>query len=118
MQSVTVLGLTFKENVPDIRNSKVADIIHELRAFGAEVQVHDALASPKDARREYDIKLSEYGQLQPVEAVILAVPHDCYVRSRWPFIVSLLKDSRGLIIDVKSKLDRDKTPPGVELWRL
>jgi UDP-N-acetyl-D-galactosamine dehydrogenase len=115
---VTVLGLTFKENVPDIRNSKVVDIIHELRAFGAEVQVHDALVSPEDARREYDIKLSEYGQLQPVEAVILAVPHDCYVRSGWPFIVSLLKDSRGLIIDVKSKLDRDKTPSGVELWRL
>jgi UDP-N-acetyl-D-galactosamine dehydrogenase len=115
---VTVLGLTFKENVPDIRNSKVANIIHELRAFGAEVQVHDALASPEDARREYDIRLSEYGQLQPVEAVILAVPHDCYVRSGWPFIVSLLKDSRGLIIDVKSKLDRDNTPPGVELWRL
>jgi UDP-N-acetyl-D-galactosamine dehydrogenase len=115
---VTVLGLTFKENVPDIRNSKVAGIIHELRAFGAEVQVHDALASPEDARREYDINLSEYSQLRPVEVVILAVPHECYIESGWPFIVSLLNGARGLIIDVKSKLDRDKTPTGVELWRL
>ena len=115
---VTVLGLTFKENVPDIRNSKVVDIIHELKSFGASVQVHDPLASPDDAAHEYGIKLTEYDQLRPVDAVIVAVPHETYLKSGWPLIVSLLKNARGIVFDVKSRLDRAEIPPGVDLWRL
>lgn len=115
---VTVLGLTFKENVPDIRNSRVVDIVHELNSFGASVQLHDPLASPADADHEYGIKLAEIDQLEPAEAVILAVPHEKYLKSGWPFILSLLKDARGVVLDVKSRLDRAKTPPGVVLWRL
>ena len=115
---VTVLGLTFKENVPDIRNSRVVDIVHELNSFGASVQVHDPLASPVDADREYGIKLTEIDKLQPAEAVIVAVPHQTYLQSGWPLIVSLLKNARGIVMDVKSRLDRAKMPPNVELWRL
>ena len=115
---VTVLGLTFKENVPDIRNSKVVDIVHELHSFGATVQVHDPLASPADANHEYGIKLTDLDRLQPVEAVIVAVPHETYLKSGWPLIVSLLKNARGVVLDVKSRLDRAQAPPGVELWRL
>ena len=115
---VTVLGLTFKENVPDIRNSRVVDIVHELHSFGASVQVHDPLASPADVNHEYGIKLTDIDRLEPVEAVIVAVPHESYLKSGWPLIVSLLKNARGVVLDVKSRLDRTQTPPGVELWRL
>jgi UDP-N-acetyl-D-glucosamine/UDP-N-acetyl-D-galactosamine dehydrogenase len=102
---VTVLGLTFKEDVPDIRNSKVADIVHELKSFGASVQVHDPLASPADADAEYGIKLVEIDRLERTEAVIVAVPHEMYLKSGWPLIVSLLKNARGIVMDLKSRLD-------------
>lgn len=115
---VTVLGLTFKEDVPDIRNSKVIDIVNELNSFGATVQVHDPLASPDDVIHEYGIKLMNYEDLEPAEAVIVAVPHETYLRTGWPSIVSLLTNSRGVVIDVKSRLDRASMPSGVELWRL
>jgi UDP-N-acetyl-D-glucosamine/UDP-N-acetyl-D-galactosamine dehydrogenase len=115
---VTVLGLTFKENVPDIRNSRVVDIVNELNSFGASVQVHDPLASSVDAAREYGIKLVNIDQLQPAEAVIVAVPHEAFLRPGWPLIVSLLKNAGGVVMDVKSRLDRTKVPSNIELWRL
>ena len=115
---VTVLGLTFKENVPDIRNSRVVDIVRELSSFGASVQVHDPLASPADVDNEYGIKLREIDRLEPVEALIFAVPHDAYLKSGWLLITSLLKNGQGVVLDVKSRLDRVTTPPGVVLWRL
>ena len=67
---------------------------------------------------EYGIKLTDIDRLEPVEAVIVAVPHETYLKSGWPLIVSLLKNARGVVMDVKSRLDRTQTPPGVELWRL
>lgn len=115
---VTVLGLTFKENVPDIRNSRVVDIIRELSSFGASVQIHDPLASAADAEHEYRVTLTEFDRLEPAEAVIVAVPHQMYLQSGWPMIVSLLKNARGIVLDVKSRLDRATTPSGIELWRL
>jgi UDP-N-acetyl-D-glucosamine/UDP-N-acetyl-D-galactosamine dehydrogenase len=117
-QRVTMLGLTFKENVPDIRNSKVVDIILELQSFGVAVQVHDPLALPDEAAREYGIALKSEAELSPCEAVILAVPHDAYLRAGWPFVVRFLKNGAGLVLDVKSKLDRATQPDGVDLWRL
>jgi UDP-N-acetyl-D-galactosamine dehydrogenase len=115
---VTVLGLTFKENVPDIRNSKVVDIVRELNSFGATVQVHDPLAIPAQAAHEYGIKLTDDAELAPADAVVLAVAHDTYLAAGWPAIVRLLKNGRGAVIDVKARLDRSKTPAGVDLWRL
>jgi UDP-N-acetyl-D-galactosamine dehydrogenase len=115
---VTVLGLTFKEDVPDIRNSRVIDIVRELRSFGLAVQVHDPLAAAEDATREYDIELMHEDALSPADAVVLAVAHQAYIAAGWPLMSRLLKNGRGIVVDVKSKLDRAKTPPGIELWRL
>ena len=115
---VTVLGLTFKEDVPDIRNSRVVDVVNELSSFGALVQIHDPLASPSDASHEYGIELTEMGQLKPAEVVILAVPHLTYLQGGWPLIFSLLRNCRGCVMDVKSRLDRVNTPEGIVLWRL
>src|SRR5204863_400731 len=108
---VTVLGLTFKENVVDIRNSQVIDIIRELQSFGVSVQVNDPFAEDAAALREYGLTLQK--EPQPADAVVLAVAHDAYRKSGWPLITRLLKDGRGLVMDVKGALDpmsRDSGP--------
>jgi len=115
---VTVLGLTFKENVPDIRNSRVIDIIRELASFGIAAQVHDPLASTQDTEREYEVKLTALPALSRADAVILAVAHDEYVKGGWPFVRNLLKTGGGIVLDVKALLDRAAKPTDVELWRL
>jgi len=114
---VTVLGLTFKEDVPDIRNSKVVDIVRELSASGIAVQVHDPMADPAHARREYGIDLVKLEALQPGDAVVLAVAHDAY-KAGWPLIVPLLHDGKGVVDDVKTRLDRSRVSAGIALWRL
>ena len=116
--TVTVLGLTFKENVPDIRNSKVIDIVRELTRVGVSVQVHDPLAVPEDAQRQYGLTLAPFDKLAPADAVIFAVAHGDYVAKGWPMIGKLLKPGGGIVLDVKSKLDRAEKPEGIDLWRL
>jgi UDP-N-acetyl-D-galactosamine dehydrogenase len=115
---VTVLGLTFKEDVPDIRNSRVIDIVRELENFGIRTQVHDPLASAEETKHEYGVTLSAMNALQPADAVILAVAHRDYVKEGWPLMTRLLKGGKGSVIDVKSKLDRNGKPDGIDLWRL
>ncbi|MGA7807806.1 nucleotide sugar dehydrogenase [Bradyrhizobium sp.] len=115
---VTVLGLTFKEDVPDMRNSRVIDIIRELQSFGLAVQVHDPMADAADASREYGLTLLELDALEPADAVILAVAHEVYVDGGWPLAQRLLRDGTGLVLDVKMRLDRGSRPAGIELWRL
>jgi UDP-N-acetyl-D-galactosamine dehydrogenase len=115
---VTVLGLTFKEDVPDIRNSKVVDIVRELASFGIAAQVHDPLAPAQEAERQYGISLATMASLRPADAVVLAVGHDDYVRGGWPLMQKLLKAGGGIVLDVKSLLDRAAKPEEVELWRL
>jgi UDP-N-acetyl-D-glucosamine/UDP-N-acetyl-D-galactosamine dehydrogenase len=116
--TVTVLGMTFKENVPDARNSKVADIVSELESFGVAVQVHDPLADPREVKQEYGIELAAMDALSPADAVILAVAHDAFISGGWPFVTRLLKGSGGIVLDVKSMLDRRQRPAKIELWRL
>jgi len=116
--TVTILGMTFKENVPDTRNSKVADIVAELQSFGLAVQVHDPLADPREVKHEYGIELVTMQALQPADAVIFAVAHDPFVRGGWPLLTRLLKDGGGVVLDVKSRLDRSQKPERIELWRL
>ena len=116
--TATVLGLTFKENVPDTRNSKVVDIVRALASAGIAVQVHDPLAQSEEAREEYGIDLKPFDALKPADAVILAVAHDAYVREGWPLVTRLLAGGSGVVLDVKSKLDRASKPKGVDLWRL
>ena len=115
---VTVLGLTFKEDVPDTRNSKVVDIIDELKSSGVKVQVADPLAIPEEALHEYGLSLIEAKLLKPADAIILAVAHGEYVKGGWPLIAGLLRDGKGLVFDVKSVLERSAKPAGIELWRL
>lgn len=115
---VTVLGLTFKENVPDLRNSRVIDVIDELKEFGVEVQVTDAHAEKEDAIREYGIELMDYENLQPADAVIFAVPHQEYVDKGWSQFEGLLKQGSGVVVDIKSKLVKEECPENVTLWRL
>jgi UDP-N-acetyl-D-galactosamine dehydrogenase len=115
---VTLLGLAFKENVPDIRNSRAIDIVRELTNFGAKVEVHDPLASPEDVEREYGLRLVPIEKLAPADAVILAVAHESYVTGGWPLVRRLLNKNAGVVFDVKACLDRSATPANVELLRL
>ncbi|SBW09817.1 Protein CapL [uncultured Alphaproteobacteria bacterium] len=115
---VTVLGFTFKENVPDIRNTKVVDIVGELAAFGITVQVHDPVADADEARHEYGIALTALEDLRPADAVILAVAHAGFVARGWDLVQSQLQNGAGIVADVKGVLDRDTAPAGTDLWRL
>jgi UDP-N-acetyl-D-galactosamine dehydrogenase len=116
--TVTVLGMTFKENVPDIRNSKVIDVVRELAGVGVNVQVHDPLALSEEVRDEYGIGLSPLESLKQADGVVLAVAHGDYLKGGWPFVTKLLKNGQGIVFDVKSRLDRAQKPQGVDLWRL
>jgi len=115
---VTILGMTFKENVPDTRNSKVFDIVRELKSYDVNVQVHDPLALNEETEHEYGISLTTMEALKPADAVVLAVAHDEYVSGGWTLVTKLLKDGRGIVLDVRSILDRGALPKGIELWRL
>ena len=116
--TVTILGMTFKEDVPDIRNSKVIDVVRELGRVGIAVQVHDPLALSSDVQQEYGVALCPLDALKPADGVILAVAHGDYLAGGWPFVTKLLKGGQGIVLDVKSRLDRAQKPQGVELWRL
>ena len=115
---VSILGATFKEDVPDIRNSRVVDIITELRAFGCKVQVADPLALAEETRHEYGIELIAVDALQPADAVILAVAHSEFVSGGWPLVQRLLKSGVGVVLDIRGRLERAQKPAGIELWRL
>ena len=115
---VTILGVTFKEDVPDTRNSKVVDVVRELERFGVRVQVHDPLASPDDVMHEYGIALTPRDALEPADAVILAVAHRDFLDEGWRLMSKLLRGGNGTVLDVKSKLDRGQKPEGIDLWRL
>ena len=116
---VTILGFTFKENVPDIRNTRVIDIVRELQDYGINVQVFDPVSDAFEIKDEYNINvIVGEDQLQPAHAVMLAVPHQYFLDKEWSYITGLLENNTGTVIDVKAKLDRNKVPEGITLWRL
>jgi len=115
---VTVLGLTFKENVSDIRNTKVVDIVSELETFGFEVQVTDPVAYPEEAKHEYHLELVPREKLKPACGVVLAVSHEQFKRGGWELVKGLLKGGKGVVADLKNVLPREAVPEGVALWRL
>ena len=115
---ITVLGLTFKENVSDIRNTKVVDIVAELQTYGFEVQVTDPLAYPEEAVHEYGITIVPLENLKPAVGVVMAVAHDPFKKEGWALVQRLLKGGKGVVSDIKNLLPRDKVPAGVTLWRL
>jgi UDP-N-acetyl-D-galactosamine dehydrogenase len=115
---VGVLGLTFKENVSDIRNSKVPDIVHELRAFGIEALIHDPLANAEDTHHEYGLKLSSWDEVDNLDAMVLAVPHKAYTELSGEALAKRIKPG-GVLVDVKSMIDAPQLPAGrVHYWCL
>ncbi|MBX3428455.1 MAG: nucleotide sugar dehydrogenase [Hyphomonadaceae bacterium] len=114
---VAVLGVTFKEDVPDVRNSKVYDIVNELRSFGFEVVAHDPYADPHISE-EHGAALTAFDEIGQVDAVVLAVSHKEFRDGSWPMIAKLLKGGTGIVMDVRGFLDRSKMPDGITLWRL
>lgn len=116
---VIVLGLTFKENCPDLRNSKVADVVKELQEYGCEVSVHDPLAESKEAQHEYGITLAEWGALpDQADAIVAAVSHTEYTSQPLVRLLSRLKPG-GAFIDIKSAYPQAEIKTaGYALWRL
>ena len=116
---VIVLGLTFKENCPDLRNSKVADLVQELQEFGCDVSVHDPVAASSEAAYEYGISLTPWEKLPAdADAIVAAVSHKEYLAMPLADILGRLKKD-GLFVDVKSAYDAVTIrASGRKLWRL
>ena len=114
---VAILGVTFKENVSDIRNSRVPDIVHGLEEFGLVPVVHDPIADAERTRHEYGIDLVPWEALQGVDAMIVAVPHRPFLRPPVAELLAPLKPG-GIVADIKSALAPGEIPPGVIYWSL
>ncbi len=114
---VGVLGLSFKEDVSDIRNTRVADLVAELREFGIEPLVHDPHADPDDAQREYGLELVPREALSRLNAVVIAVAHDVYRRTPPAELLDGVVPG-GVVVDVKSILEPEAVPPGLAYWSL
>jgi UDP-N-acetyl-D-galactosamine dehydrogenase len=112
-----VLGLTFKEDCNDIRNSKVPDILRELRSFGIEPLVHDPLAHPGEATHEYGLHLAPIEELQKLDALVLAVSHKWYLDRGTDRLLAPVRDG-GIVVDVKSALDPKTMKRGLRYWSL
>jgi len=118
---VLVLGMTFKENVPDIRNSKVIDIVRELQEYGVEVLVHDPVASFDETRHEYGLDLLSLEQAGTVDAVVWAVAHEAFTTINPSKLVQMTGNGNGsgVVIDVKTVLDRSEVEAlGLIYWSL
>ena len=115
---VNVLGITFKENVPDLRNSKVADLIAELRCYGVEVFVHDPVADVGQARREYGVELLAWEALPKADAMIVALAHEALLRRPLEEFLVKLK-TNGCFVDVKGRFNEQAMrDTGLNVWRL
>jgi UDP-N-acetyl-D-galactosamine dehydrogenase len=117
---ILIMGLTFKENCPDLRNSKVIDIVNELQEYDVKVSVTDPLADSKEAKKEYGIELIDMKKVEKVDAVIIAVSHEEYKNISLEKLKKLYSDSQKLIlIDVKGIIEKeDALNKGYEFWRL
>ena len=113
---VGVLGLTFKENVPDIRNSRVPDIVAELRQFGIEPLVNDPYADAHEVEEEYGLRLSGLDAFADLDATLLAVSHKAYLE-RIPAMLEALRPG-SVLVDVKSVLRPEQVPSGIHYWSL
>lgn len=117
---VGILGLTFKENVPDLRNTKVIDIIKELETFCVEVLVHDPLADPQEASRFFDLDLVSLDDFKELDGLVLAVPHQAYGQLAPEQYFAFFKDQgQVLFADIKGLYDSTKFMDSrVHYWRL
>jgi UDP-N-acetyl-D-galactosamine dehydrogenase len=116
---VVILGITFKEDVPDLRNTKVIDIIRELKDYGVDVLVNDPLADPTEARQYYGVELQPLDKIKDADAVILAVMHKAYREMGLEGIASLFSHNTVPFIDVKGCFSpQDAQKLGLRYWRL
>ena len=117
-ENIVVLGLTFKENCPDIRNTRVIDVVRELESYGATVHVHDPTASPQEAQHEYGVRLKTWEELPQSVAIVLAVAHGDFTSRPVEDFVSKLAPN-GVFIDVKAQADAAAlSARGITVWRL
>ena len=117
-ENVVVLGLTFKENVPDTRNSRVVDLVRELQSFGANVFVHDPVASAREAEHEYGIRLTKWEDLPQAAAIVAAVAHDEFKKQPMESFLARLMPN-GVFVDVKNQADAEALRArGIDVWRL
>jgi UDP-N-acetyl-D-galactosamine dehydrogenase len=117
-ENVIVLGLTFKENCPDIRNTKVIDVVRELESYGAKVHIHDPLANAMEAEHEYGVRLTAWDQLPTSIAIVLAVAHDEYAARPAEDYAGKLA-AGGILMDIKCQANtRALHAHGIETWRL
>jgi UDP-N-acetyl-D-galactosamine dehydrogenase len=114
---IAILGLAFKENVPDLRNSRIPDIVAELREFGIEALVYDPLVNPDEARHEYGLELCTWDQLQALDGLVFSVPHKAFSEAGVDRLFAALKPG-GVFIDVKTAIDCKTLPPGISYWSL
>jgi UDP-N-acetyl-D-galactosamine dehydrogenase len=116
--SVVVLGMTFKENCPDLRNSKVIDVVRELKAYGVNVHVHDPIANSDECEHEYGVKLTPWDQLPTAQALVAAVSHHEYREMGLKEVTSKLV-RKGVFVDVKSSYETaELSELGFSAWRL
>lgn len=110
--------MTFKEDCPDLLNSKVIDAIRELQGFGCDVSVHDPIADPQDALDEYGLVLEAWDTLPTFNAAVLAVAHSAYLNLNWSIEMPRLIGVRFVVVDVKAVLGRDLVSTGSQIvWR-
>jgi UDP-N-acetyl-D-galactosamine dehydrogenase len=114
---VGILGFTFKQNVPDLRNTKVVDIVRELREFGIEPLVCDPLVPAEAALREYGVRLKPWEELTALDALLLAVPHEEFLEKSAEELLSPLRQG-GVLLDLKSVVDPRQARPDVQYWSL
>jgi UDP-N-acetyl-D-galactosamine dehydrogenase len=114
---VGIVGITFKEDVPDLRNSRIPDIVAGLREFGIRALVTDPLADPAEAKHEYGVELVPLERFTKLDGLILAVPHRVLGEAGWDQLFAALTPG-GVFVDVKSVLDRNEIPPHVHYWSL
>jgi UDP-N-acetyl-D-galactosamine dehydrogenase len=114
---VGILGFTFKQDVPDIRNTKVIDLVNELRQYGIEPLVHDPVALPDEAKHEYDIGLMPWSELVQLDALVLAAPHREFLELPRARLFEPLRKG-GLFVDLKSVLEPSDMPDGITYWSL
>ncbi len=115
---IIVLGLTFKEDCPDLRNSRVIDVIRELQSYGARVIVHEPVANASEAKHEYDVELTAWDDLPQAAAIVAAVAHKEFRQRPLGDFTAKLKDG-GVLTDVKSMFDEEQLKSkGVTVWRL
>jgi UDP-N-acetyl-D-galactosamine dehydrogenase len=114
---VGILGMTFKENVPDLRNSKVADMLTELQQYGMAVRIHDALASPADVEAVFGLAPAPLEAFTDLDALVLAVPHKAYLKLSASRLFAMVRPG-GALLDVKAVLRPDDAPADRIYWSL